>query len=435
MTEKKPPINALHSQNDMRSSPKIIPSIGRRDVKMREKWRASKIEKTLDQEILSFDTELREERFINAQFITEDEKTRYNQYRDEWYRRIKDHDPGNAPLSVVCELVSTCNLACPMCYSITDAFQNAIKGSERIMPWPIVKKIIDECSELEVPSLHFNWRGESTLYRDRDENGDVITFPDVLAYARKRGILGILTFTNGQLIDQVMAEAIVKADPSVLSISVDGLQETYNKIRQPRKKPHPEYNPFERVMAAIGYLVKARTAEGRTRPQIRVTAVYPAIAADQRAFYNYMYEKGADWVTVNTVSDYRTPDLPDEETHAEWSCQYPFQRLTISSNGIIVPCTSSFKQDEGMVLGRYRGTPARTLYRPDGSVSSMRPQEMTLHEAWHSQILQEIRQAHAAKNGRNIKPGCHDCRRSLLDAGDLKIPRDWSTDSMSWLDA
>ena len=36
----------------------------------------------------------------------------------------KEFDSGDIPLSVTCELVSTCNLACTMCYTITEKFQN-----------------------------------------------------------------------------------------------------------------------------------------------------------------------------------------------------------------------------------------------------------------------------------------------------------------------
>ena len=78
-----------------------------------------------------------------------------------------------------------------------------------MLPWPIVKNIIDECAELEVPSMLFSWRGESTLYRQKDENGKIIRFPDVLAYARKKGILEIASLTHGQLLEGQLAKDLV----------------------------------------------------------------------------------------------------------------------------------------------------------------------------------------------------------------------------------
>ena len=47
---------------------------------------------------------------------------------------------------------------------------------------------------------------------------------------------------------------------------------------------------------------------------------------------------GVDFVTVNEIKDFRFHDLPDERIQDEWACQYPFQRLTVSANGIILPC-------------------------------------------------------------------------------------------------
>ena len=50
-----------------------------------------------------------------------------------------------------------------MCYTITDSFKNSVIGDQRMMPWPMVVQIIDECDELKVPSIPFSWRGEATL--------------------------------------------------------------------------------------------------------------------------------------------------------------------------------------------------------------------------------------------------------------------------------
>ena len=46
-------------------------------------------------------------------------------------------------------------------------------------------------------------------------------------------------------------------------------------------------------------------------------------------------------ITVNEIFDYRHTSAPDELIRKNWYCQYPFQRLTVSANGIIVPCTGS----------------------------------------------------------------------------------------------
>ena len=158
-------------------------------------------------------------------------------------RRPRDFDAGEVPLAVNCELVSTYDLACPMCYTTTEEFKTAVAGSQRMIPWPIARAIIDEAAELGVPFLALSWRGESTFYRWRDGK-ETITFPDVLAYARTRGILEIMSLTHGQRID----EAIVDAAPNWISVSMDGIHENYDKIRSPVKKRDGNKSPFTMVV-------------------------------------------------------------------------------------------------------------------------------------------------------------------------------------------
>ena len=82
---------------------------------------------------------------MDAQFKTEEEKKTYKglprrmapEGRRKWMR-------GDKPLAVICELVSSCNLHCEMCYTITPEFQDTVVGSQRMMPWEQVVKIVDE---------------------------------------------------------------------------------------------------------------------------------------------------------------------------------------------------------------------------------------------------------------------------------------------------
>ena len=104
-----------------------------------------------------------------------------------------------------------------MCYTISEEFQSSVVGATRMLPWKVVKSIIDESAEIGVKSISFSWRGESTLYRVKDENGKVIRFPDVLKICKKKKILEVTCLTHGQLIDRNMAKEIVDAEPNWIS--------------------------------------------------------------------------------------------------------------------------------------------------------------------------------------------------------------------------
>ena len=104
--------------------------------------------------------------------------------------------------------------------------------------------------------MSFSWRGESTMYRSKDEEGKVKDFADVLKYARDKGILEITSLTHGQLIDEKMAKKIVEAEPSWISFSIDGLDEKYNEIRTPANKLNDKSYNAEKVSESIRLLVK-----------------------------------------------------------------------------------------------------------------------------------------------------------------------------------
>ena len=55
----------------------------------------------------------------------------------------------------------------------------------------------------------------------------------------------------------------------------------------------------------------------------------------------------------------------------DWACSFPFQRLVVSSNGIILPCTGATNEEENMVLGRYNGTPEKKVKGIDGKDSKI----------------------------------------------------------------
>ena len=72
-------------------------------------------------------------------------------------------------------------------------------------------------------------------------------------------------------------------------------------------------------------------------------------------------------ITVNEMLDLRDGEPVEELIDPNWACQYPFQRLSVSSNGVILPCTGAHKEESGLVLGLYKGTENKKLRNVDGS--------------------------------------------------------------------
>ena len=62
-----------------------------------------------------------------------------------------------SPLCFDIEVASICDLACAFCY------RQYVSTPDKIMKKELAFKLIDQASELNVPSMKFNWRGEPLL--------------------------------------------------------------------------------------------------------------------------------------------------------------------------------------------------------------------------------------------------------------------------------
>ncbi len=371
----------------------------------------------------------KEERFIKEQFSTPEQIARYRAYRKEWHRRSEKLESGDRPLAVICELVSLCNLQCKMCYTITPEFQDAIVGSQRMMPWETVTGIIDECARIGVESILLSWRGESTMYRVKDADGEPRDFADALAYARNKGILEVTCLTNGRMFTPELLEKTVRAQPNWLSFSIDGLDEDYAKIREPVKTDAGQ-DPFKLVVDNIQKIVELRDRLAQTRSQIRTNTIFPAIAKDPDGYRKYMEDLGIGLVTINEILDYRGAELPDAAISADWFCQYPFQRLVVASNGTILCCPGAHNEEHEVVLGRFPGSaPKRT--KKDGVEERTEYPETSLIDAWHGEKVQNVRKLHSANRRCEIW-ACKHCRHGAKTYGVTWIPEDWDSEQMGW---
>jgi hypothetical protein len=370
-----------------------------------------------------------EERFIKEQFTTPEEMAKYRAYRKEWHRRSEQLTSGEQPLAVICELVSLCNLKCEMCYTITPEFQDTVVGSQRMMPWQTVTGIIDECARIGVSSLLLSWRGESTMYRVKDESGQTRDFADALAYARNRGVLEVTSLTNGRMFTPELIEKTVRAQPNWLSFSVDGLDRDYAKVRKQVKTDNGQ-DPFKLVMESIQAVIQLRDKLGQTRPQIRSNTIFPAIVKDPDGYRKFMEELGIGLVTINEILDYRGAELPVEAISENWFCQYPFQRLVVASNGTILCCPGAHNEESDVVLGRFPGSGVKRT-KVDGREQVTEYPEISLYDAWHSPKIEKIRKLHADNKRCDIW-ACKHCRHGATTNGVTWIPEDWDREEMRW---
>lgn len=298
----------------------------------------------------NLDTEERINNFQNKMSTNWKKKEDYFLYRKLWNELPKNKEIREYPLHIDLELSSLCNLKCPMCYTITDSFKKKVKKG--YMDFELLKKVIDEIAG-KVYAIRLSYRGEPTLHPN---------FIDAIKYAKDKGIEEVSILTNGAKLDIEYFKKICKAGIDWITISIDGVDNEYNKIRKPLK--------FSDTLKKLADIKKYKDENNLIKPVIKVQGIWPAIRPNPTLYYKTL-SPFADLLAFNPLIDYLRKD--DEIVYEEnFSCPQLYQRLTIGSNGNIMMCSND--EDEEVILGNIETD--------------------TIYDIWHGEKLNSIRNIH-----------------------------------------
>ncbi len=301
----------------------------------------------------------------------------YYEYRENWSSFPLNQTVNKYPLLVDIELASVCNLKCPMCYTITDEFKNKVNA--KLIDFDLFKKIIDEIGD-RVPALRLSLRGESTLHPQ---------FVECIKYAKDKGIKEISTLTNGSKLDINYFKSIVDAGIDWITISVDGLDDEYEKIRMPLK--------FNDTFDKICNISKYKKVNNLNKPVVKIQSLWPSIKVNPESFYN-KFEPISDLIAFNPLIDYLQKDT-DITYIDNFSCPQLYQRLVIGADGLVMICSND-EENENVI----------------GDANNE-----TIYSIWNGNKLNRIRQIHKQKDGfKNIAI----CKRCYL-------PRETETNESS----
>jgi len=290
----------------------------------------------------------------------------YIMNRIKWHLHPRIHFISDFPLHVDIELSSLCNLSCPMCYTTTDEFKNKVNRMN--MDFDLYKKIIDECAEHKLYSVRLSLRGEAFV------NTHIY---DMIRYAKEKGIKEVSTLTHGGHINEEKFERLIDLGLDWLTISFDGIGETYNKIRHPLK--------FDDAVRKIKNYQEIKKRRGVVKPVIKVQTVWPAISENPQEFYN-IFNPITDQVASNPLIDYLHNDT-DIVYEENFTCPQLWERLVIGADGIIMMCSND--EFESHKLGNIR--------------------EKSIYEIWHGKELNNARRIHIKHLGIKELPPCKHC--------------------------
>ncbi|MFA9373715.1 MAG: radical SAM/SPASM domain-containing protein [Poseidonibacter sp.] len=311
----------------------------------------------------SFETKEREDRF--EEYKSEGWKEQYANYRMEWSSLPKEQKLRDYPLLVDVELASICNLKCPMCYTITEEFKEKVNA--KIMNFNLFKKIIDEIGG-KVPALRLSLRGESTLHPKLIE---------CIQYAKDKGMKEVSFLTNGSKLKPDYFKKLVDAGVDWLTISVDGLDEEYEKIRKPLI--------FSETLDKIRKMSEYKKENNLHKPVIKIQSLWPSIKNDPEKFYN-TFEPITDLIAFNPLIDYLQKDS-DIIYEDNFSCPQLYQRVIIGADGSAMMCSNDEENDH--VIG-------------NANIE-------TIHEIWHGDALNKVRKLHLEQDGYKNLDVCKRC--------------------------
>lgn len=264
---------------------------------------------------------------------------RYALNRYRWHNLPKKRIVSEYPEHIDLELASICNMKCPMCYTVNDIFKE--KVPKKMMSWETIKGVLDEIGG-KVFSIRLSLRGEPTLHKD---------FIKVMKYAKEVGIKEVSTLTNALKLNEQMMRDMIEAELDWLTISVDGIGETYEKIRKPAK--------FDDLLWKLKRFQELKKEYGVTKPVIKVQSVWPAIKDDPEGYFS-TFGPLVDQVASNQLVDYRHND---GKIHYKknFKCPAIYQRMVIGSDGTALMCHNDLYNEHA--IGNIYDTSVKDLWQ------------------------------------------------------------------------
>lgn len=288
----------------------------------------------------------------------------YFEYRKNWVEYPQKQYVAKYPLLVDIELSSLCNLKCPMCYTITEDFKS--KVCTRLMEMQLFKKIVDEIAG-KVMAVRLSLRGEATLHPE---------FVNCIRYCKEKGINEVSFLTNASKMTKEYFEKVAKAGADWITISIDGVGETYEQVRKPLK--------FNDTLQKVKDIYYIKCENGWEKPVVKIQGIWPSIKNNPTKYYD-TFEPYTDLIAFNPLIDYlgNDEDIVYEEN---FSCPQLYQRLVVGSNGKTLLCSND--EEGGYILG-------------DANIES-------IYGIWHGERMERARQLHRDGAFKNIDV-CRKC--------------------------
>ena len=263
------------------------------------------------------------------------------------------------PEIVQIESTNICNAKCVFCP------RDEMHRRQGVMSLDLFTKIVDECAELGITHVRVHNYGEPFIDRKLVEK---------VRYAKQKGIKEVGMISNGSLITEEVARAMIEAGLDAINISVDASgKDVFESTRIGLK--------YDKVIANIERLVRIRAELGRRRPKLILSFVRQNNSLDEQAFIEH-WKAIADKIHITDLHNWA--GTLNRESDVNYPCYRPWLTFTVLWDGRVSLCCADF--DGRTVLG-------------DLNTS-------TIQEIWNAAPYRQARRQHLESGGPDI---CRSC--------------------------
>ena len=258
----------------------------------------------------------------------------YIEYRKTWNEANSFKFRPYFPIHIDIETNYSCNLKCIMCpYGDSDFQHPKYKGIS--LEKEIIKDIINQGVKNGLKSIRFSGLNEPLLYED---------IPELIAYAKQKGVLDIFLTSNGMLLNTKKATKLIEAGLTHLMISLDAsTMETYSKIRIGGN--------FDKVIENLNRFLSIRNEFKSRLPLLRISFTKMRINQQEvKSFISYWKDK-ADYIAIvgylknisnETTNKKLSLDQEEKRNITNFKCSQPWVRCAIFANGDVFPCCMNY---------------------------------------------------------------------------------------------
>lgn len=288
---------------------------------------------------------------------------------------------------------NTCNLKCVMCpyhspllkpTHSTDFF----KGN-KAMSWEMMTRLARECGEAKTPILIGNV--EEPLLHPH--------LVDFIQLCRQEGVPSINLTTNGQLLDESRAKALLEAGLTSIDISLDAVEaDTYFQIRGANlNRVESNVINFIQLRDKLSIPCEVKTSFVRNK----------GVSLEEEEKFRERWLSAADGIFILNLTEYQQTNMRlgsinqgvqnliqhyMQKSQGRWTCLSPFTEMAVLPDGRIYYCIE-------------------TLFRLgfDKDIESLGDyNQQTLQDIWCGDLFNKLRRD-LILNQLEDRPVCKNC--------------------------